>query len=402
MEKNNIGTTLSICGAIAISVGIIYIVDGLSEDTSINTDKWGTYGDFVGGVIGTVFALLGTLMMFSTFRLQRELTDETNRIQQEIASNAENHQQQLAELQRFNSLFFELLNLLEQQRETIRKYRLEGMDIENEDFLEYSMHRFQKSFIASKEYGRNLRKAREKYLKFYLSNANILAPYFRLLYRLIELIDQSDITDVDKWRYLKIIRAKLSEAELFFIRYNCLTEYGTNMIEYVNKYRLLKHLPILSILGFQHFKNIIDSAVALYLNTLLYSVWKRIHNIDCGRETNSNAPIILFSSKRYVLYLYLQNTRGTMLQLVVNTQSGTTAPAYRALSNLNDDDLLQLLKNFLHEVYIYSNFEKYNLDNKPRLYARKSIYGSQVLLTAWIRAKSPLRLRHQAWDKPVA
>ena len=56
---------------------------------------------------------------------------------------------------------------------------------------------------------------------FYTDNRSKIAAYYRTLYRIFELIDESDlINDEQKKEYAKIIRAQLTESELFFLRYN--------------------------------------------------------------------------------------------------------------------------------------------------------------------------------------
>lgn len=65
-----------------------YVVDG---------NLLGTYGDFIGGVLGTIFALISVLFLIRTFTQQKAVT-------------VKNEEQ--IENQRFNDLFFELLRLI--------------------------------------------------------------------------------------------------------------------------------------------------------------------------------------------------------------------------------------------------------------------------------------------------
>lgn len=65
----------------------------------VNHELLGTYGDFIGGVIGTIFAILAALLMFSTLKSQRELTTDSNKVQQDIADAAIKSQEKVATLQ---------------------------------------------------------------------------------------------------------------------------------------------------------------------------------------------------------------------------------------------------------------------------------------------------------------
>lgn len=103
------------------------------DDYVVNHELLGTYGDFFGGVIGTFFAILAALLMFSTLKSQRELTIDSNKVQKEIFEVAIRSQEKLStiqskkvELQRFNSLFFELLSLFPSQREELNNSISEG------------------------------------------------------------------------------------------------------------------------------------------------------------------------------------------------------------------------------------------------------------------------------------
>ena len=64
---------------------------------SIDYNLFGTLGDYIGGVLGTIFMLLSCLLLVRTFRQQQVVT--------------EGNKQQL-ESQRFNDLFFELIDIM--------------------------------------------------------------------------------------------------------------------------------------------------------------------------------------------------------------------------------------------------------------------------------------------------
>ena len=70
----------------------------------------GTYGDFFGGVIGTVLTFVSVLILAKTFEQQKESTS-ANIKQQDI--------------QRFNDMFYELLRLYREQVESLSLKRFE-------------------------------------------------------------------------------------------------------------------------------------------------------------------------------------------------------------------------------------------------------------------------------------
>jgi hypothetical protein len=79
------------------------------------------------------------------------------------------------------------------------------------------------------------------YDSVYGNMENCLGPYFRILFSIIELVDQSAIED--KKRYSNIVRALLSQSELVVLCFDGLSRYGREKLKpLIEKYALLKHL----------------------------------------------------------------------------------------------------------------------------------------------------------------
>lgn len=78
------------------------------------------------------------------------------------------------------------------------------------------------------------------------SNQNYLGVYFRNLYNTIRVIDSANILDNDeKKEYIKILRARLSNAELYVLFFHLLSRFGKKWIDngYIEKYELIQNLP---------------------------------------------------------------------------------------------------------------------------------------------------------------
>ena len=63
----------------------------------IDYEAFGTYGDFIGGVLGTLLSMVSVILVVVTFR----------------------HQQEQSKIERLNGIFFELLNLHNNQIEAL-------------------------------------------------------------------------------------------------------------------------------------------------------------------------------------------------------------------------------------------------------------------------------------------
>lgn len=78
------------------------------------------------------------------------------------------------------------------------------------------------------------------------TNQNYMSVYSRNMYNAIKLIDQSKLLkEEEKVRYVKILRAQLSNAELYVLFFNLLSRFGKKWIinNYVVKYQLIQNLP---------------------------------------------------------------------------------------------------------------------------------------------------------------
>ena len=110
------------------------------------------------------------------------------------------------------------------------------------------------------------------YMLFFIENSTKMGAYFRTLYRIYDLIDSSSINEKIKKNYLKIMRAQLTESELFFVRYNAMTYYGYNFIYYINKYHILKHLPAFELLEFKDWWSTLDRVERMGINIIYDSI----------------------------------------------------------------------------------------------------------------------------------
>ncbi|MBK8945456.1 MAG: putative phage abortive infection protein [Ignavibacteriae bacterium] len=85
--------------------------------------------------------------------------------------------------------------------------------------------------------------------KLFIGQSSNLGNYFRLLYQTVKHIDemkQENITELDKYNYVKTLRAQLSNHEQLLLYYNSLSKMGEAWIKnnYIQKYKLIKNIPL--------------------------------------------------------------------------------------------------------------------------------------------------------------
>ena len=84
----------------------------------------------------------------------------------------------------------------------------------------------------------------DKYLDYYEQIKAGLGHYFRTVYRIIRLVDETELDFEDKYKYVSILRAQLSDYEMLWLFYNCLCEYGQDKFKpLVEEYAFFKNLP---------------------------------------------------------------------------------------------------------------------------------------------------------------
>ena len=120
--------------------------------------------------------------------------------------------------------------------------------LKGKEAMHYCLEIMRKSF--GDENVNNGRKVAVGYFTNYLaSHVDFVPIYYRVLYRIFDLIEFSGISESDKVRYAKIVRSQFTDTELVLMRYNAMTQVGKNMVSYINEFNLLKHLPPLEMLG---------------------------------------------------------------------------------------------------------------------------------------------------------
>lgn len=390
---------LEVSAAVVFVAWAAYFVDAITDFYTADTNKWGTFGDFIGGTLGTLFALMGTLMMYWTFRSQRLLTHQSNRTQKAIAAQSVCQ----AELQRFNDLFFSLLHRyhdLARELNEIAHCECECTEI---NYFDRAMHDMYNEFTPNKDYGRSALMAKRRYMDFYLENSPMLAPLLRTLYRLMDLIDTAEIDSLEKLRYAKIVRAQLRESELFFLRYNCMTEYGENFITYINRYKLLKHLPMMSLLEFKYLRERTEASeqtnLSLPLNVISSRIWKRLYNITVGRAPRPDHVITHRLSSRYTIEIDMTSEQETTLTMQVDIHNKNNKTELKPLSRLSYNDMERLVWYILQEIYLYSNFHKFNPEQSELKFDHSCrITNGLVVVSAHASSNTPLRLCDPIWD----
>ena len=299
--------TLLVIGLILLVIGFTLFIwndFNLKTENKLNSEKVAQFGDLVGGLIGSIWALAGVILFYVALTEQR--TDfATNRLVLNAQTKALTQQIKEFELQReelsetrkifiiqsetlktqqFESTFFNLLNLHHQIVNSIDLVSYEKAPRERkQSILEFSDHmkksgeriittgrdtfvKFSKGF--ENEYRKVINSDSEKdefyivntaYISYYNKHQSDLGHYFRNLYHLFKFINNSNIDD--KSRYTSLVRAQLSNDELVLIFYNSISENGNEKFKpLIEKYHLLKNINKSTLIRKEHCEYFENSA----------------------------------------------------------------------------------------------------------------------------------------------
>lgn len=239
-----------------------------------DSEKRGQFGDMF-GFIGALFSGLAFAGLIVTMLQQREdlqnQKDEIKLQRQDLEAQTEalrlqkeeiaqtnkelKEQNKTIMLQRFENTFFSMLEL---QQTIVNELRYELVNVEYKGRNVLSVIYKQ---IKNKAYVDNrltLEDSIEKYLQCYYTYVfnGILDHYFRYLYRIIKLVDESQcLTNVEKYNYLCLLRAQLSKDELLMLFYNGLSDYGNEKFKpLIEKYALFKNIRSEFLLRHNHYE----------------------------------------------------------------------------------------------------------------------------------------------------
>lgn len=304
-------------------------------EVSLEKSAW--FGDFIGGCTGAIFALVGAFLLFETLRLQRR---ESYR-------------------QLFDNTFFGLLSLHRDIVSDMPTHQVENDFFENDFFSREKRHIQQEFNSYRHSIHKRKKEADDKYVSFYIQHKDKIAHYFRILYRLFCFIDDSRLNEEDKVKYAKMMRALLSESELFFLYYNAFTAYGKNFQSLINKYNLIKHLPKLEKLEFQRYTSLLEGNEKHSVELVLYDIRKLMNfSIQHIGTDTIETNVKQYLKGKYLFKVTFPSSK--KMELTINIKHDVEHTEYfqqgLGLERFDNNMLICLFRDYLIDVMCYSSF----------------------------------------------
>jgi len=244
--------------SVIIIIGLWLMTYFLLKDLDEN-DR-GTLGDMF-GTVNALFSGLAFAGIIFTILLQRKelkyQRDELKATRTEFVI-----QNKTLKTQRFESTFFGLVNLHNQIVNDIDFKRGDGHFVPEEILSGRDV--FQQAYL---ELRNELKKedisVNRAYLRMYGKHNTDFGHYFRNLYRIFKIIKETEFVSMseiddeikdkkqfykeenfkEQYRYTSIMRAQLSDYELFILFYNCLSKLGEKFKPLIEEFSILKTMP---------------------------------------------------------------------------------------------------------------------------------------------------------------
>lgn len=215
-------------------------------------------GDFYGGSVASIWSLAGLFFIYVAFLGQKQqllnqqreimysqMEVKYTRLELEGQKKEMMEQNKTLRHQRFENTFFQLLK---NHQEIVNAMRISQnyLQIEMESSGRDCFPTFVSDFKSKLQQNRltNLNEVVFKYNEFYQTQRSILSHYFRHLYHLLKIVNNSsDIEEDEKFKYTSIFRAMFSSYEYVLLFYHGLSDQGIEHLKpLLEKYSFLKNI----------------------------------------------------------------------------------------------------------------------------------------------------------------
>lgn len=321
-------------------------------NNTIDIPKWGTFGDFIGGIIGTACAYISVRLLVKNLKEQEKANEYLK------ASN--DRSSEVYELQLVHENVMSLSNSRQKVLECL-KFNEHTKGIDAITAIARDLYDNYQDAADSAAFEVRIDEARKCFDAKYITYRDTLSVYFRLLYQTFQVIWQSDLKGDKKALLSKMQRSQFTEDELLLLRYNCLTSNGEKMRFYVNQFNILKHLPLSHLLEFKRWVKNLNEVQRNRLDTECILLKKRIKNLLI--EDKNKDEILDYSTKYQGKITISKDNRECHFELIRNSNVDTSEDITsmdKVLDKWDDQEIRDFFVDYFKYVFDYSNFSQFN------------------------------------------
>lgn len=341
----------------------------LNLEYPIHFEKIGTFGDFVGGVIGTVLAYLNVRLLIKTIDLQNKANGQSEKSYIYV--------RQTENIKAVDTQFNSLLALYQKIVASMDFENAKGKDAFRKIALEILSKN--KSLFCDVE---GDEKAMLAFETGYANQRDKLAVYFRVVYRLLCLLKQADIDDKIRYNYAKMLRAQFTESELCLLRYNALTYNGKNMQDKILYFNLLKHLPSSKLYDLYPFYESLNDDLKNQLDVLLFGLKKKLEDVFVnGSYLGEEVPVETKIPSFSLFYKVSKDRQNVEIVFNVNRRCRRHATvSEQPLARYTNNQIVLFLKAYLQELFSKSMFQIYTKVDELKFYKSHVQNGFRITM----------------------
>jgi hypothetical protein len=365
LKKETVISTVIFTGlitAITIIFAFAWNESFFQSEQAVNSEKLAQLGDFIGGVVGSLWALAGVFLFYKALTEQRidfknnkdtlelqvsalnQQIDEfkLNREEQKLSRKVYEEQSKTAKIQQFDSSFYSLLNVYLSIKNNLSNHNSEYFK-ELVDKLD-SYYKSEELCLIKRHKG-----VVSGFIDIYNIKKEALSRYFRAFYRLIIIIDSSKVlTEEEKYFYAKILRAQLSDFELIILFYNSFTFLGKKTQSFALKYNIFKHLPLLNLPSLKEYQAKQSDHILMVLLDILCKFLKKNVPLFYDVSFEENKIEEEFQELGIILGIYFNDG----MEIKIYTKHDIKENEIL----LSEDELVSFIKHFFFEFIISKTY----------------------------------------------
>ncbi|UDQ91285.1 putative phage abortive infection protein [Xanthobacter autotrophicus] len=233
------------------SASAIVLILFVSIITLLFRKNPGEFGDLFGGTLSPILSFLTFMGLLITIVLQQQELKET-RDELKRSATALESQINSIDKQNFESTFFQMLSLHNtiinsidikySKAQTYPPYEEIRFERKGRDCFERFYENYTDFYHNTDCQFSQKKRLQKAYDDFWIIRQQDLAHYYRYLYNVLRFVHEYD-GKIDKTKYIRLLRAQLSDYELALLFYTALNKNGIRYCIYIHCYKLFDNLP---------------------------------------------------------------------------------------------------------------------------------------------------------------
>lgn len=347
----------------------------------LNEEKIGQFGDFVGGVVGSLFALVGVILYYVALKEQRKdlkMNQESLKLQTDaLNQQVEEFRAQEKEMRETREVYEKQTLLFEKQTQCYetqaQEYRKQTklLALQQFDSSFYSLlkilslqktefyHKNGEKFASFKASGKNTNalniaesivKTEESFCKIFLDVKNCFDGFSQTFLRVLNSINCSEITEEMKSHYVEILKSQLTLDDKIFLYYFYRKQLALNENLLIKKYLDLFYVDSIEKLECDDIKSVeakdVLSAVFEKMRGVITSGIDFFNSLENEKEEIQKTESFTIGNRNFG-YEFLLNDNEVRITFIYDENN---------IRNIECEKLKNVSIFYLYDVFFLSKF----------------------------------------------